>query len=60
MKQGSKDIHKYDDIINMPRHISTHHTAMPADKRAAQFAPFKAVSDEGFDVINTPNLEDDD
>ena len=35
-----KDIHNYDDIINMPRHISSKHPQMKIIDRAAQFAPF--------------------
>lgn len=35
--------HDYDDIINMPRHVSQKHPHMPEEKRAAQFAPFAAL-----------------
>ena len=35
---------KYDDIIDLPHHISDNHTQMPMEKRAAQFAPFAALS----------------
>ena len=38
-----KDIHNYDDIINMPRHISSKHPQMKIIDRAAQFAPFAAL-----------------
>lgn len=34
----------YDDIINMPHHVSKFRQQMPMHKRAAQFAPFAAVS----------------
>ena len=34
----------YDDIINMPHHVSKHHPQMSMWKRAAQFAPFAALS----------------
>lgn len=33
----------YDDIINLPHHVSTKHPHMPIIDRAAQFAPFAAV-----------------
>ena len=35
---------KYDDIINMPHHVSSRHPQMSIDKRAAQFAPFAALT----------------
>jgi hypothetical protein len=34
----------YDDIINLPHHISNHHTQMSISDRAAQFAPFAALT----------------
>ena len=42
---------KYDDIINLPRHISKKHPQMSLEARSAQFAPFAALT--GYeDVIN--------
>lgn len=37
----------YDDIINLPHHVSTRHPRMPAIDRAAQFSPFAALT--GFE-----------
>lgn len=37
----------YDDIINLPHHTSTSHPRMSAHDRAAQFAPFAALT--GYD-----------
>ncbi|MBO5354107.1 MAG: hypothetical protein J6A77_12500 [Lachnospiraceae bacterium] len=39
-----KNEHKYDDIINMPHHVSTRHPQMTALDRAAQFSPFAALT----------------
>ena len=35
---------KYDDIINMPRHISKTRPQMSLYNRSAQFAPFAALT----------------
>lgn len=39
---------KYDDIINMPHHVSDKRPHMDEMNRAAQFAPFAALT--GFDA----------
>jgi hypothetical protein len=35
---------KYEDIINLPHHVSSRHLHMPLQNRAAQFSPFAALS----------------
>lgn len=37
----------YDDIINLPHHVSSRHKPMPISHRAAQFAPFAALKGHG-------------
>lgn len=34
----------YKDIINLPHHVSRRHQQMPVTERAAQFAPFAALT----------------
>lgn len=41
---------EYDDIINLPHHVSTKHPRLSMEQRAAQFAPFAALTGYG-DVI---------
>lgn len=38
---------EYEDIINLPHHVSKRHAPMPMLGRAAQFAPFAALT--GYD-----------
>jgi len=38
---------KYDDIINMPHHVSDRHPQMSMHSRAGQFSPFAALT--GYD-----------
>ena len=53
-----KDPHRYDDIIGLKRPVSKKHAPMPIADRAAQFAPFAALTgfggmiDEASDMVN--------
>lgn len=49
---------KYDDIINLPHHVSTRHAQMPIADRAAQFSPFKAMVGHDAAVNETARLTD--
>ncbi len=40
----TKNIHDYQDIINLPHHISIKHPQVSLEDRAAQFAPFAALT----------------
>ena len=44
-----KDIKEFADIINMPRPEPKNHPRMPRQKRAAQFAPFAALT--GYEEV---------
>lgn len=49
---------RYDDIINLSRHISRTHKPMPIIDRAAQFAPFAALTGYDEAVKETSRLTD--
>lgn len=44
---------KYEDIINLPHHVSKRHRQMPLAERAAQFAPFAALEGHAVAVRRT-------
>ena len=43
----------YDDIINLPHPVSKNHPQMPMANRAAQFAPFAALTGYGEAINET-------
>ena len=54
-----KDEHRYDDIIELPHHVSKKHTQMPLYDRAAQFAPFAALTGHEDAIRETARLTED-
>lgn len=38
------DVSQYEDIINLPHHVSKKYPQMPVTDRAAQFSPFAALT----------------
>jgi len=51
--------HEYDDIINLPHHVSRHHQQMSMEARAAQFAPFAALTGHSAAIQETARLTSD-
>ena len=49
---------KYDDIINMPHHISKKHPRRSLENRSAQFAPFAALTGYEDEVEETARITD--
>ncbi len=49
---------KYDDIINMPHHVSAKRPQMSMQDRAAQFSPFAALTGYGAAIKETARLTD--
>lgn len=48
----------YDDIINLPHHVSVTHPRMSMIDRAAQFSPFAALTGHGAAIDETARLTD--
>ena len=53
------DEHRYDDIIDLPRFVSQTHAHMSNYDRAAQFAPFAALTGFGDSIQETGRLTDE-
>lgn len=51
--------HKYDDIINLPHHVSATREKMPISDRAAQFSPFAALTGYDAAIKETARLTDE-
>ena len=58
MSGNNNDIRRYDDIINLPHHISKNHPQMDTLNRAAQFSPFAALTGYDDAIEETARLTD--
>ena len=56
---GYQGEQKYDDIINLPHPTSARHPRMPLKDRAAQFAPFAALTGHEAAIKETTRLTDE-
>ena len=62
MEITNNNINKYNDIINLPHHVSKKHPQMSMYARAAQFAPFAALTgyegliEEAAKEVNEENI----
>ena len=50
--------HKYDDIINLEHHVSSVYSRMSIMNRAAQFAPFAALTGYGDEIKEASRIVD--
>lgn len=50
---------KYDDLIGLPHHTSPRHPRMSGRDRAAQFAPFSALTGYGDVIDETARVTDE-
>ena len=50
------NINQYSDIINLPHHVSKKHKSMSIKARAAQFAPFAALTGFENEVKKTEKI----
>ena len=51
--------HRYDDIIDLPHHVSKNHPQMPLIDRAAQFSPFAALTGYDAAIAETARLTEE-
>ncbi|NLM04174.1 MAG: YolD-like family protein [Clostridiales bacterium] len=50
---------EYNDIINLPRHVSKKRSPMPIRDRAAQFSPFAALTGHDTAIKETARITED-
>lgn len=56
---NGQDIRKYADMLELPHHVSATHPRMDIPDRAAQFAPFAALSGYGDAIRRTARLAEE-
>lgn len=56
MSEFYKEEHRYDDILYLPHHRSKDRPHMSLHDRAAQFAPFAALSGHEEAILETARL----
>lgn len=59
MNNNNNEVHHYDDIIHLPRPVSKTHPQMAISDRAAQFAPFAALTGHGDAIRETARFTDE-
>lgn len=59
MNGSYEDTRRYDDIIALPHHVSKTHPPMDRVDRAAQFAPFAALTGHEAAIEETARLTDE-
>lgn len=59
MNGSDADNRRYDDIIHLPHHVSAAHPQMARSDRAAQFAPFAALTGHEAAIKETARLTDE-
>lgn len=58
MGEYYSDTKRYDDIIGLPHHQSSERPHMTLRERAAQFAPFAALTGHGEELEETARLHE--
>lgn len=58
MEKDFNGMNPYEDILHLPHHVSVDHEQMPIKERAAQFAPFAALTGLDGAMMETARLTD--
>ena len=55
-RSGNQTMNKYGDIINLPHHVSKKHPQMSMQARAAQFAPYAALTGYEDEIVKANKI----